>query len=273
MFVKPQAYGVTPDRDDLSQTLLINTLHKHLNLQQQRQLLPVFQHKAKILYCLEKYSAIVLVGETGSGKTTQITQYLVDGGWTAGGRKVVCTQSRRMAAITVAGRVAEEMGVTLGNEVGYAVRFDQKVSARTRIKYCTDGLLLRETLTDPLLSAYSVIIVDEAHERSLYSDILLGLLKKIMKKRKDLRVIVTSATVDSTLFKDFFELNLTPSGEEIDHEKDNAVILQMQGRLHAVDILYLDTPCQNYIQKAVDTVLDIHKNEDWGDILVFLPGK
>jgi ATP-dependent RNA helicase DDX35 len=109
----------------------------------------------------------------------------------------------------VATRVAEEMGVTLGQEVGYSMRFDQKCSSATVIKYVTDGTLLRETMSDPLLSAYSVVIVDEAHERSLYSDILLGLLKKIQRKRKDLRVIIMSATVDAEAFRDFFETNQT----------------------------------------------------------------
>lgn len=184
-----------PERGDDLTGLLHNPRRKHVSLSYQRQALPITRIKNHILYAIEKYSTIVLVGETGSGKTTQITQYLNDAQWTAKGRCVVCTQSRRISAISVATRVAEEMGVTLGQEVGYAIRFDQKCSNKTFIKYCTDGTLLRETMSDPLLTAYSVVIVDEAHERSLYSDILLGLLKKIKRKRKDLRIVIMSATV------------------------------------------------------------------------------
>jgi ATP-dependent RNA helicase DDX35 len=113
------------------------------------------------------------------GKTTQIPQYLHEAGWTQGGRVIACTQPRRVAATSIAARVAEEMGVQLGQEVGYSVRFeDMSSSSLTRIKYLTDGMLFRETMMDPLLKRYSVIMIDEAHERSLYTDILLGVLKK-----------------------------------------------------------------------------------------------
>ena len=113
-----------------------------------------------------------------------------------------------MAAITIANRVAQEHGTAVGSVVGYSVRFDAKISKGTSVKYCTDGVLVRETLSDPLLSAYSVVIVDEAHERSLHSDILLGILKKIRRKRPDLRIIVTSATMNAQSIKDFFETNV-----------------------------------------------------------------
>jgi ATP-dependent RNA helicase DDX35 len=180
----------------------------HVSISYQRQSLPITNLRTQILWALEKYTTLVLVGETGSGKTTQVTQFLNEAKWTARGRCVVCTQSRRISAISVAKRVAEEMGCELGGLVGYAIRFESKVSPSTVIKYMTDGSLLRETMSDPLLSAYSVVIVDEAHERSLYSDILLGLLKKIKAKRKDLRVIVMSATVNAETFREFFETNL-----------------------------------------------------------------
>lgn len=179
----------------------------------------------------------------------------------------MCTQPRRVAATSVATRVAVEYGCALGDEVGYGVRFDFKCSSKTVIKYYTDGVLLRETMSDPLLSKYSVIIVDEAHVRSLSSDILLGLLKKISKKRKDLRIIVTSATLDAEPLKQFFETNDTE-----DASNDTACILSVQGRQFPVDILYLNVPCRDYVRACVDTVLSINKSEDWGDILVFLPG-
>lgn len=256
--------------------------NKHLPLGYQKQLLPIHRLRREFLYCVERYQTVILVGETGgclsssllillstgSGKSTQIPQFLHEAGWTSGGRCVVCTQPRRVATISVASRTAEEFGCALGAEVGYAIRFDAKCSSRTLIKYCTDGLLLRETLTDPLLNKYSVVIVDEVHERSLYTDVLLGLLKKIKKKRPELRLVVASATVNALGMKNFFETRST----KLQGTEDTACILSVTGRLHDVDILYLEQPTHNYITTAVDTVLEIHQNEDIGDILVFLPG-
>jgi ATP-dependent RNA helicase DDX35 len=240
----------------------------NLPLQRQRNRLPIRLIRDSILYALEKYRTLILVGETGSGKTTQIPQYLDEAGWTEGGRVVICTQPRRMAAISIATRVAEEMGTTVGDRVGYAVRFDAKYDReRTRIKYYTDGLLLREAMLDPLFSSCSVVMIDEAHERTIYSDILLGVLKKVMRKRPELRIVVSSATMDAELFRDFFETNTTS-----DPENDTAVIMSVQGRPHPVDIVYLQKPAPNYIQAAVDTVVQIHKHEDVGDVLVFMPG-
>ena len=268
-FWKPQS-NVSADRHG-GDSILTNNKNLHLSLAQQRQSLPIAAQKSNILYALEKYSTVVVTAETGSGKSTQLPQYLHEAGWTRGGRCIACTQPRRMAAITVAARVADEFGCTLGEEVGYAVRFDSKCSTKTLIKYCTDGLLLREFMSDPLLSKYSIIMVDEAHERSLQSDLVLGLLKKIQRKRDDLRVIVTSATVDSETIKEFFERNKDSTKD--DRSKDTACILSVQGRVHPVDVLYLQKPALNYIIAAAETVLKIHSREDSkGDILVFLPG-
>ena len=161
------------------------------------------------------------------------------------------------------------MAVVLGEEVGYAIRFDVNSSAKTVIKFTTDGWLLRETMNDPLFSKYSVIMVDEAHERSLNSDILMGLLKKVKRKRKDLRIIVTSATMNAKKLMDFFETNKNPIE---DPSKNTAVIMSVEGRLYPVDILYLTQPCNNYIRCCVDTIINIHKLEPSGDILAFLPG-
>lgn len=126
---------------------------------------------------MEKYQVLIIEGETGSGKTTQLPQYLHEAGYTKGGKKVGCTQPRRVAAMSVAARVAEEMGVRLGNEVGYSIRFEDCTGDKTVIKYMTDGMLLREFLTEPDLGGYSCMVIDEAHERTLNTDILLGLVK------------------------------------------------------------------------------------------------
>ena len=254
----------------------------HLPLSHQRQQLPIAQLKREILYCVETFQTTILIGETGCGKSTQIPQFLYEAGWAAGDRCIVCTQPRRIAAMAVAARTASEMGCTLGEDVGYAIRFDSKCNSNTSIKYCTDGLLLRETMQDPLLSKYSVIIVDEAHERSLYTDILLGLLKKIHRKRPDLRVIIASASLDAQELKDFFETHqsITNTGQLAEDKSkgttvagegrgESAVILSVTGRTHPVDVLYLDEPCSNYVQTAVRTCIEIHQSlEEWGDILV-----
>ena len=203
-------------------------------------------------------------------------------------------QPRRVAATTVAVRVADEFGCEVGKEVGYSIRFEDVTSASTRIKFLTDGLLLREALVDPLLSRYSVIMVDEAHERSLSTDVLLGVLKKILKKRpKDLRIIISSATLQAESFLEFF----AGDSEQIP-KKDEAVslddlithgssgnasmendpgsigrIINLEGRMYPVDVLYLEKPTENYVEKAVQTVFEIHTKEPEGDILVFLTGR
>ncbi|KAF9171324.1 hypothetical protein BGX21_002859 [Mortierella sp. AD011] len=238
-----------------------------LSLSDQRKQLPVYNHRTEFLYLIEKYQVVILVGQTGSGKTTQIPQYLYESGWTAGGRVVACTQPRRVAATTVAQRVAEEMYVQLGMEVGYTIRFEDCTDpgGRTRIKYMTDGMLFREALMDPLLSKYSVIMLDEAHERTLYTDILMGILKKILRKRPEIRIVISSATLDAEAFAAFFS-SINISG-------GNTTILSVQGRMYPVDIHYLQEPCSDYIEAAIQTVFDIHTKEPAGDILVFMTGR
>lgn len=177
-------------------------------------------------------------------------------------------QPRRVAATTVAIRVAEEYGCELGKEVGYSIRFEDQTSAATRIKFLTDGLLIREALVDPLLSRYSVIMVDEAHERSISTDILLGLLKKIRKRRPELRIIISSATLQAEDFLNFFS-----NQEPWNNENEVGSIISLEGRMYPVDILYLDSPTEDYVEKATSTVLDIHTKEPDGDILVFLTGR
>eukprot|EP01135_Chromosphaera_perkinsii_P008563 Nk52_evm5s1401 gene=Nk52_evmTU5s1401 len=224
--------------------------------------LPILNYKRQLLYLLENHQTVVLVGETGCGKSTQIPQILFEAGWTSSGYRVGCTQPRRISATSVALRVSEEMGVSLGSTVGYCIRFEDCSSPETRICYMTDGVLARELMTDPLLSRYRVIMIDEAHERSVYTDILLGLIKRVLTRRSDLRVIVASATLDASEFCEYF--NSTSS---------TSAVLKVTGRQFPVDIHYLTEPVDNYVERAVQTVAEIHKHEPLGDILVFLTGQ
>lgn len=166
------------------------------------------------------------------------------------------------------------MRCELGQEVGYSIRFDNLVSEATRIKFLTDGLLLREALVDPLLTRYSVVMVDEAHERSLSSDILLGLLKKIRNKRPELRIIVSSATIQAEEILRFFAEDDFQSGDS-PQDLGGSVgrIISLEGRSYPVDILYLEEPSENYLETAIRTVVDIHTHEGEGDILLFLTGR
>ncbi|KAL2131964.1 hypothetical protein VTI74DRAFT_4391 [Chaetomium olivicolor] len=236
-------------------------------------LLPIAKHRESLLYLVETSPVTIVVGQTGSGKSTQIPQFLEQAGWCADGKVIGVTQPRRVAATTVAIRVAEEFGCEVGKEVGYSIRFEDVTSESTRIKFLTDGLLIREALVDPLLSRYSVIMVDEAHERSISSDILLGLLKKIRKKRPELRIIISSATLQAEDFRNFFSEPEDKSIADTEQMGETASIISLEGRTYPIDILYLEAPTEDYLEKAVSTVFDIHTNEPKGDILVFLTGR
>lgn len=228
-----------------------------LSLQEQRQSLPIYKLKKELIQAVHDNQVLVVIGETGSGKTTQVTQYLAEAGYTAGG-KIGCTQPRRVAAMSVAKRVAEEFGCRLGEEVGYAIRFEDCTGPDTVIKYMTDGMLLREILIDENLSQYSVIMLDEAHERTMHTDVLFGLLKKLVKRRPDMRLIVTSATLDAEKFSGYFF---------------NCNIFTIPGRTFPVEVLYTKQPESDYLDAALITVLQIHLTEPEGDVLLFLTGQ
>ncbi|XP_047124124.1 putative pre-mRNA-splicing factor ATP-dependent RNA helicase PRP1 [Hydra vulgaris] len=221
--------------------------------------LPVWEYRDEFLKITKENQCIVLVGETGSGKTTQIPQWCLDLVSMGRRKHVCCTQPRRVAAMSVAQRVADEMDVTLGQEVGYSIRFEDCSSARTVMKYMTDGMLLREAMTDPLLDRYGVILLDEAHERTLATDILMGLIKEVIKQRPDLKVIIMSATLDAGKFQDYF---------------DNAPLLTIPGRTFPVEIFYTPEPERDYLEAAIRTVVQIHLCEEQdGDVLLFLTGQ
>ncbi|KAM0253237.1 hypothetical protein ACHAP5_000712 [Fusarium lateritium] len=237
-------------------------------------LLPIAKYRDSLLYVIEKHTVTIVIGQTGSGKTTQIPQFLEQAGWCSEGKIIGVTQPRRVAATTVAVRVAEEIGCELGKEVGYSIRFEDVTSASTRIKFLTDGLLIREALVDPLLTRYSVIMVDEAHERSISTDVLLGLLKKIIRKRPELRIIISSATLQANEFLEFFTRSSDDQVKDKQDKKDEiGAIVSLEGRTYPIDILYLESPSENHVEKAIDVVFDVHTQEGEGDILVFLTGR
>lgn len=249
--------GKHVSEEDIKQARQKMEESKHLSMQEVRRSLPIFPYRESLLEAIRNYPVLIIEGETGSGKTTQIPQYLHEIGYSELG-KIGCTQPRRVAAMSVAARVAQEMNCKLGNEVGYSIRFEDCTSDKTVIKYMTDGMLLREFLTEPDLKSYSVMIIDEAHERTLSTDILFGLIKDIARFRDDIKIIIASATLDATKFSEYF---------------DDAPIFKIPGRMYPVDILYTKAPEADYLDAAVVTVLQIHITQPLGDILVFFTGQ
>ncbi|KAI5960705.1 hypothetical protein CANMA_003967 [Candida margitis] len=241
-------------------------------IQKQRKSLPAYAVKDDVVSTIRDNQVTIIIGETGSGKTTQLAQFLYEQGLattTTDERKIIgCTQPRRVAAMSVAKRVSEEMQVQLGKEVGYSVRFDDKTDPqKTVIKYMTEGILLREILADNTLSEYSCIIIDEAHERSLNTDILLGLFRGLLTKRRDLKLIVTSATMNADRFTRFFGA---------------APQFTIPGRTFPVDVYFNKNVTMDYVETTVKQILSIHlskgsdpKSEfvNDGDILVFMTGQ
>ncbi|KAG1220422.1 hypothetical protein G6F35_006721 [Rhizopus arrhizus] len=235
-----------------------------------RKQLPIYSGRESIMQALTENSTVIVMGETGSGKTTQIPQFIVEAGLASkelGG--VAITQPRRVAAVNLAKRVAEETMTRLGSKVGYTVRFDDTSSSETIIKYLTDGMLLREILSDELLLRYKVVVLDEAHERTLRTDMLFGMIKKIQQIRDEkhkqgeegiepLKIVVMSATLDAEKFSEFF---------------NNAKILYVSGRLYPVDTMFTVEPQADYLDASLVSIFQIHVNNPKGDILVFLPGQ
>ncbi|PIN05604.1 mRNA splicing factor ATP-dependent RNA helicase [Handroanthus impetiginosus] len=235
----------------------VSDFAKTKSMAQQRQYLPIFSVREELLQVIRENQVVVVVGETGSGKTTQLTQYLHEDGYTTNGT-VGCTQPRRVAAMSVAKRVSEEMETELGDKVGYAIRFEDVTGPNTVIKYMTDGVLLRETLKDSDLEKYRVIVMDEAHERSLSTDVLFGILKKVVARRRDFKLIVTSATLNAEKFSNFF---------------GSVPIFHIPGRTFPVQTLYSKTPCEDYVEAAVKQAMMIHITSAPGDILIFMTGQ
>eukprot|EP00188_Purpureofilum_apyrenoidigerum_P003292 Plantae.Rhodophyta-Purpureofilum_apyrenoidigerum.ctg33982.p1 GENE.Plantae.Rhodophyta-Purpureofilum_apyrenoidigerum.ctg33982~~Plantae.Rhodophyta-Purpureofilum_apyrenoidigerum.ctg33982.p1 ORF type:complete len:258 (+),score=46.87 Plantae.Rhodophyta-Purpureofilum_apyrenoidigerum.ctg33982:152-925(+) len=212
---------------------------RYFKILEGRKSLPVYERRDEFVKLVAEHPVVVLVGETGSGKTTQIPQFLVDAGYAKENSLVACTQPRRVAAMSVSKRVAEEMDVVLGQEVGYTIRFEDKTSPKTILKYCTDGMLLREAMHDPELSRYSCVVLDEAHERTLATDLLMGLLKGVIAERKtQFKMVVMSATLDAEKFVKYFE---------------KAPLLQVPGRMFPVEIFYLPEPARDYLDHAIST--------------------
>ncbi|XP_068140498.1 LOW QUALITY PROTEIN: probable ATP-dependent RNA helicase DHX35 [Drosophila tropicalis] len=265
-FIKPDTDDAISDNvgsDQQASTFVFNSNH-NLGIVEQREKLPIRQYRDQILYCLEQYRVVILVGETGSGKSTQVPQYLYEYGWHTKGL-IGITEPRRVSTVTLANRVAQERGELVGDTVGYVVRFLERISTDTKIKFMTEGILLRELLGDPLLTQYGVIIVDEAHERNMLTDMVLGLLKKILKKRNDLKLIISSATIDASFFSEFF--NWPGAAKEV------SVKLTIEGRMHPVSNFYLNEPCADYVKETVETIWKLHQREPPGDILAFLTGQ
>ncbi|MXW05488.1 MAG: ATP-dependent RNA helicase HrpA [Gemmatimonadetes bacterium] len=224
--------------------------------------LPISTRKDEILETLRGHPVVIVTGETGSGKTTQLPRICLEAGRGVYGR-IACTQPRRVAALSVSRRIAEELGATWGREVGCKIRFTDETVAETRIKMMTDGMLLAEIQHDPDLLEYDTIIIDEAHERSLNIDFLLGYLRLLIRRRKDLKIVVTSATIDAAAFSNAF---------------GQAPVVEVSGRLHPVEIRYLpledtrgESEVYTYVDGAVDAVDRIMEEPGRGDILVFLP--
>ncbi|KAG6334332.1 hypothetical protein ID866_4756 [Astraeus odoratus] len=245
-------------------------------LQKQREQLPIAKGRDALIREIRENDVTILLGETGSGKTTQVPQYVLEAGL-AGKGMIAVTQPRRVAATSLAARVAAERGVKMGGLVGYSVRFDEACGAETKIKYVSDGMLVRELLSDPLLSRYSIIILDEAHERTLRTDFLIANLKTILEKRKEitdvkgkgkgkgpapetnpLKIIVMSATLDAEKFSRFY---------------NNARILYVKGRQHPVKTFHTAVSQTDYVDSALRTFFQVHVDQPPGDVLIFLPGQ
>lgn len=233
--------------------------------QEFRENLPIFKYKQQLIDMVCKNDMVVITGDTGSGKSTQLPQYLYDSTELRGVLKktgklrMVITQPRRVATIAMAKRICWERGINPNSqEVSYAIRFDDRTNDSTYLRYETDGILVRECLGDRLLRNYDVVILDEAHERSIYTDVLFALVKEAVRQRAGgLKLVVTSATLNTELFAKYF---------------GNCPILEMEGRCFDVDVKYLEVPGEKRVEEAVTNAVRLHLHEGIGEILVFLTG-
>ena len=263
-----------PDTHDAILDRLLDQVRASVALREQRRLnaprvsyppeLPVSGRRDEIVAAIRANQVVIIAGETGSGKTTQIPKMCLEAGLGIEA-KIGCTQPRRVAAQSIARRLAEELNVTPGREVGCKIRFDDRSGEQTYIKLMTDGILLAETQGDPLLSEYNALIIDEAHERSLNIDFLLGYLKGLLAKRADLKLIITSATIDTGTFSRAF---------------NNAPIIEVSGRVYPVQVIYAPFDAESeergdltYIDAAVRAAEQVMFDSDSGDILIFMPGE
>ena len=225
--------------------------------------LPMYAYRSDIIdiTCTQDHQVFILIGETGSGKSTQLVQYIYESGMAEDGI-IVCTQPRKVAAISLAKHVSTEMGVALGQALGYKTGMKGNFSEKTKVVYLTDHTLLNECIADPMFSKYACLIIDEAHERSLSTDLLLAFIKKCLPKRPDLKVIITSATIDPDIFDDYFG--------------GGCPIIKVPGRTYPVDVEWNQlksdkSPLErNYVSDAVEVACQLHEREPPGDILVFL---
>ncbi|KAK3696103.1 hypothetical protein RRG08_061878 [Elysia crispata] len=233
------------------------------NLRKAKQALPIFPARRTLINQIRRLASAIVIGETGSGKTTQIPQYLLESEVNKSSM-IAITQPRRVAAITVAQRVAQEMGSTVGGIVGYCVRFEDVTAVNTKLKFMTDGMLLREAILDPHLTRYSIVMLDEAHERTIHTDVLFGVVKAAQRHRlktgqPQLKIVVMSATMDVDHFSKYF---------------NNAPVLYLEGRQFPIQVMHVKEPQSDYLFAALVTLFQIHKEAPAGeDVLIFLTGQ
>lgn len=227
--------------------------------------LPIEKYNREFLYTMAMNEVVIVLGETGCGKTTKMPEMIMQGSNMH--YRIAHILPKKIAVVSIANRVAKNMGLVLGKEVGYSIRFDYNYSNETKLKFTTEGMFIREMLISPLIEQYDIVIIDDCHEKSLNTEILFALLKIIQEKRveKKLKIIISSATLDYKAYVSFFRKN---------NDKINIGLFYVSGRNYPVDIFYLNSPCENYVKSALMTMLSIHKNnpKSSGDVLVFMPG-
>ena len=224
--------------------------------------LPIAAQRSEIVRAIKSHPVVIISGETGCGKSTQIPKMCLQAGRGIAG-KIACTQPRRIAAITIAHRIAEELGETVGRSVGYKIRFQDRAARESYIKIMTDGMLLAETQSDRGLTEYDTLIIDEAHERSLNIDFLLGIVRTLLDSRPELKVIITSATLDTEKFSEAFS---------------GAPVIHVGGRTFPVQVEYMPpesfsdgTNESDYVDMAVRAADGVKRHRPRGDILIFMP--